>query len=508
MATRMLQSAKKKVSEMPCCASPNGPGYATPLSAMRDGEREKIVYLPLVALNKENPDLPPTDPDALATVDVDPESPKYGQVLHILDMPHVGDELHHSGWNTCSSCFGNKNQSRDKLILPSLGSDRIYIVDVGTDPLKPKVHQTVEPESLHDLNLGAPHTSHCLGTGEVMISCMGNKKGDGKCGFFLMNGKTFKPIGEWIKKADNAKEDILGYDFWYQPLHNVMISTEWGWPSAFKRGFMLDDVKSGKYGHKLHVWDWHDRAYVQEIDLGADGMIPLEIRFLHDPTATEGFVGCALSSSVFRFFREGHKWKAEKVIQVAPKTVSNWILPEMPGLITDILISLDDKYLYFSNWLHGDIRQYDITDRRNPRLAGQIFLGGLLAPDEDNPVKVTHDPEGASIPTPIIINGEKTCTSPQMIQLSLDGKRLYVSTSLFSPWDKQFYPGMCKKGGHMFQIDVNTEVGGLTLNRRMMVDFGNLPGRCPYLAHEIRYPGGDCTSDIWLHPTQQNNKQT
>ena len=53
--------------------------------------------------------------------------------------------------------------------------------------------------------------------------------------------------------------------------------------------------------------------------------------------------------------------------------------------------------------------------------------------------------------------------------------------------------------GHMFQIDVNTEVGGLTLNRRMMVDFGNLPGRCPYLAHEIRYPGGDCTSDIWLH---------
>ena len=52
-----------------------------------------------------------------------------------------------------------------------------------------------------------------------------------------------------------------------------------------------------------------------------------------------------------------------QVIQVAPKTVSNWILPEMPGLITDILISLDDKYLYFSNWLHGDIRQYDITDR-------------------------------------------------------------------------------------------------------------------------------------------------
>lgn len=41
-------------------------------------------------------------------------------------------------------------------------------------------------------------------------------------------------------------------------------------------------------------------------------------------------------------------------------------------MITDILISLDDRYLYFSNWLHGDIRQYDITDRRNPKLVGQV----------------------------------------------------------------------------------------------------------------------------------------
>ena len=40
------------------------------------------------------------------------------------------------------------------------------------------------------------------------------------------------------------------------------------------------------------------------------------------------------------------------------------MLPEMPGVMTDIIISMDDKYLYFSNWVHGDIRQYDITDRR------------------------------------------------------------------------------------------------------------------------------------------------
>ena len=42
------------------------------------------------------------------------------------------------------------------------------------------------------------------------------------------------------------------------------------------------------------------------------------------------------------------------------------------GLITDILISLDDKYVFFSNWLHGDVRQYDITDPKNPKLVGQV----------------------------------------------------------------------------------------------------------------------------------------
>ena len=42
------------------------------------------------------------------------------------------------------------------------------------------------------------------------------------------------------------------------------------------------------------------------------------------------------------------------------------------GLITDIILSLNDRYLFLSNWLHGDVRQYDITDRRRPRLVGQV----------------------------------------------------------------------------------------------------------------------------------------
>ena len=84
-----------------------------------------------------------------------------------------------------------------------------------------------------------------------------------------------------------------------------------------------------------------------------------------------------------------------------------------------------------------------------------------------------------------------------MFQLSLDGKRLYVTTSLFSTWDNQFYPEIRQKGGVMVMIDCDPENGGMTINPDFMVNFGkepNGPSRC----HEMRYPGGDCTSDIWL----------
>jgi len=85
----------------------------------------------------------------------------------------------------------------------------------------------------------------------------------------------------------------------------------------------------------------------------------------------------------------------------------------------------------------------------------------------------------------------------QMIQLSLDGKRLYVTTSLYSTWDKAFYPELMKHGSFLLQIDVDNEIGGLKLNEKFSVDFGQEPGG-PALAHEMRYPGGDCSSDIWL----------
>ena len=151
-------------------------------------------------------------------------------------------------------------------------------------------------------------------------------------------------------------------------------------------------MENGNYGTHLNVYDWKERKVVQKVDLGLEGVMPLEIRFLHDPKATEGFVGSALFANMFRFYKTAKgDWAAEKVIDIPQKKVDGWILPEMPGVMTDIIISMDDKYLYFSNWVHGDIRQYDITDTRNPKLTGQVFFGGCI--QRGGPITVTEDKE-------------------------------------------------------------------------------------------------------------------
>lgn len=474
-----------------CCTNiKKGPGYSSPLEAMK-GPREALIYVTCV-YNGSNPEN--TRPDYLATVDVDPTSPTYSQVIHRLSAPNIGDELHHSGWNACSSCHGEPSSDRRFLILPSLISGRIYIVDTATNPKAPSLHKVVEPEDIvRETGLAYPHTSHCLASGDIMVSCLGDKDGNAAGNGFLLLDSDFNVKGRWEKPGHSP---LFGYDFWYQPRHNTMISTSWGAPSAFSKGFNLEHVANGLYGRHLHVYNWTDGELKQTLDLGDSGLLPLEIRFLHDPSKDTGFVGCALTSNMVRFFRTADgSWSHEVVISVEPLKVKNWILPEMPGLITDFLISLDDRFLYFVNWLHGDVRQYNIEDPSKPVLTGQVWVGGLIQKGSDR-VYNSEDGTESQFDVPEV-KGNQLRGGPQMIQLSLDGKRLYVTNSLFSAWDKQFYPELVEKGSHMLQIDVNTDEGGLKLNPNFFIDFGVEPSG-PSLAHEMRYPGGDCTSDIWI----------
>jgi selenium-binding protein 1 len=194
-------------------------------------------------------------PDYLATVDVDPESKTYGQVIHRLPMKQVGDELHHFGWNTCSSCHGEAGKHRQYLIVPGFKSGRIYIIDVA-DQRNPKHYKTIEPEVIkRKTNLSAPHTVHCLADGAIMISMLGDAEGNGPGGFLLLD-EAFDVAGRWEQSTAGMQ---YGYDYWYQPRHNVMVSSEFAAPNTYMSGFNPKDAEAGKYGRRLHFWDWKER---------------------------------------------------------------------------------------------------------------------------------------------------------------------------------------------------------------------------------------------------------
>ncbi len=135
-----------------------------------------------------------------------------------------------------------------------------------------------------------------------------------------------------------------------------MITSEWDTPNMVKSGIVSELLLSGKYGHKLHIWDLDKRRHLQEIDLGAEQQMVLELRPSHDPKKTFGFVGVVislkdLSSSIWMWYREdgcgkNSKWAVRKVIEIPAEPADPESLPPLlkgfkvvPPLLTDINLS-------------------------------------------------------------------------------------------------------------------------------------------------------------------------
>jgi selenium-binding protein 1 len=216
----------------------------------------------------------------------------------------------------------------------------------------------------------------------------------------------------------------------------------------------------------------------------------LELRPAHDPTKAYGFVGVVtslkdLSSSIWLWHRangaSNGKWEIQKVIEIPaePAEVSQ-LPPLLQGfkavhpLLTDINLSVDDHFLYASCWGTGEIRQYDVSDPFQPKLVGSVHIGGIVR-RTPHPAKPNE-----------ALNG-----GPQMVEVSRDGRRVYFTNALYAAWDKQFYPDGIR--GWMVKLDVNPS-GGIELDRKLFVDFGDLRG------HQVRLQGGDASSDFYCYP--------
>src|SRR2546429_1465270 len=140
-------------------------------------------------------------PDRLVTVDVDPGSRTYRQVVGTLEFPNIGDELHHFGWNACSSALcpyaPHPHVERRYLVVPGLRSSRIHIIDIKPNPQKPKIVKVIEPEEVFArANYSRPHTIHC-GPEGIYVSALGAPNGEGPGGIFMLDCETFEILGQW-----------------------------------------------------------------------------------------------------------------------------------------------------------------------------------------------------------------------------------------------------------------------------------------------------------------------
>jgi selenium-binding protein 1 len=444
------------------------------------GPVEKLAYVAMLNV------APSPQPDALGVVDVDPASAQYGKLIGRVDMPKVGDELHHFGWNACSSALcpyaPHPHIERRYLIVPGLRSSRLHIIDTKPDPRAPKIVRVIEPEVLAErTGYSRPHTLHC-GPEGIYVSALGAPDGGGPGGVFLMDHDSLDVLGRW--EMDRGPQ-FLAYDIWWHLGFDTMVTSEWGTPNMIENGIVPELLLAGKYGHNLHFWDLKRRRHIQALDLGAEQQMVLELRPAHDPSKAYGFVGVVvslkdLSASIWTWYREGERWAVRKTIEIPAEPADPADLPPLlqgfkavPPLVTDIALSLDDRFLYVSCWGTGEMLQYDVSDPFAPKKVGSVHIGGIVR-------QAKHPASGAPL------NG-----GPQMVEVSRDGKRVYFTNSLYRAWDEQFYPAGVRSW--MTKLDVGAN-GGITLDPKFFLEF-----EPAFRGHQVRLQGGDGSSDSFCY---------
>jgi selenium-binding protein 1 len=72
-----------------------------------------------------------------------------------------------------------------------------------------------------------------------------------------------------------------------------MLSTEFGNMNKIRNGFNPAEI-GDHYGSKIHSWSWSEKKLLKSLDMGSE-LIPLEVRFLHQPDAEHAFVVRLLS---------------------------------------------------------------------------------------------------------------------------------------------------------------------------------------------------------------------
>jgi selenium-binding protein 1 len=292
----------------------------------------------------------------------------------------------------------------DRIFAGGLFSDRLFIYDVATDPKHPKLVKTV-PDLAASTGYSGPHTFYAV-PGGVMIAMLGAKDGGAPGALVKLDND-----GKFLQ-AFPAPNYM--YDVGIKPELNLIVTSSWAHPHHVKTG----NTPMDQVGDEVVAWDWKTGKVLQVEHLDKS---PLEVRWLHGAAARGGFINCAFGNSVWHWeVGQDRKLAFHRVIK----------LPD-GSLPADMRISYDNKFLFVSLFGGGAVQQYDVADPMQPKLVSTVAI-----------------------------------PQAQMMKLTPDNKRLYVSNSLLSNLD----------GKVPYRVRlVNVSPTGMTLDAKFDVDFEQFP---------------------------------
>lgn len=378
-------------------------GTAGPTVQQRDGaaaKHERYLYVATIAQSA-------TDPDFVAVVGADPSRADYGTIVGRVDMPNVGDELHH---------FGYSGDQR-RLIVPGLFSNRIHVLGIKGDGRTLSV-DAVNEELVAKSGYVIPHSVIATKGRKALVTMIGAATGDTLPGGIVeIDAKTGELTSHYGPGPSRTAADLgpkYMYDF--DSLHDAHlgISTTFGPPARCGGG-----IDPSCLGDEVAVWDTKRQRVTQVQSLGANSGA-LEVRFIEKHKVRRAFINTPGTSAVWLADDDDHDGVFEFQQVLGPE--DGLLIP------ADMLLSYDHRFMYLTNWFGNTVQQFDITDPFEPVLTSTV--------------SVPH---------------------PNMLRLSRDNKRLYVTNSLLTTWDDdtRFGPARNDEYG-IWRFDVDPVTGKLT----------------------------------------------
>ncbi|MGH7170680.1 MAG: selenium-binding protein SBP56-related protein [Gemmataceae bacterium] len=283
----------------------------------------------------------------------------------------------------------------------SLFSNRVFVINVSDDPARPKLVKAIDSAKVTGFT--GPHSPYAI-PGRMLISFLGGKDGGVSAGL-----AEFGNDGHFIRKFALPKKAPYGYDVAINPNLNRMVTSSFTPPKNYRKPMAEMDLK--QFGDKLLIWDYRARKVLQTLKTEA---APLECRWSLRKDAKHGYVNCALANSIWVWEGDAdNRYTARKLCDTGKLPV-------------DLSQSPDGRYLFVSCFASDEVQQWDVSDLKNPKLFSTAKPG----------------------------------VEPNMLHLTGDGKRMYVTNSLLSTMDRanDFWVKLIRVGADGMKVDPKFKV--------------------------------------------------